>query len=67
MSFWLNGNLHGHLLTLAFLLSQNTTLKREIGLSLTMVPAWWLSLYHVAVIGNTGVGKSALCNFLSGE
>ena len=27
----------------------------------------WLELYHVAVIGNTGVGKSALCNLLSGR
>ena len=32
-----------------------------------MVPEWWLSLMHVSVIGNTGVGKSALCNYLSGK
>ena len=31
------------------------------------VPKDWLELPHVVVIGNTGVGKSALCNLLSGK
>ncbi len=51
-------DLRGDLLTLNFWYIPN------LG---AMVSDDWLDLDHVAVIGNTGAGKSALCNLLTGQ